>query len=78
MPTRKLTIPILYPPPVHCAVPSRPDPLSSGSQEAIKLKSVLDHFSSAGLPLAAKEGGSEKRGLEDVEKMYLVSRASPV
>ena len=70
---RTLLIPISHPDPEYCDIPSRPDPLASSSQEATKLKSVLDHFSDEALKLAERECVTDQRALGDVEKMYLVS-----
>jgi len=70
---RKTTLPIPRPSSEHCAIPTRPAPFPESSQESIKLKSVLDRFCDEGLRIADKEGSDEKRGLDDVERMYMVS-----
>lgn len=37
------------------------------------MEAVLDHFSDEKLQILEKDKGTEKRGLDDVEKMFLVS-----
>lgn len=73
MPSRRLTVPIPSPPSEYCAIPSRSALFPAGSQEATKLEAVLDHFSDEKLQILEKDKGTEKRGLDDVEKMFLVS-----
>ena len=71
MPKRRVTTPIPYPPLDYCSVPIRSR--SAGSDEATKLKAVLDYFNNDTIQLAQKEGEKGTSGLNDVEKMFLVS-----